>query len=338
MAAPIVAPALQSNTTTISATDNATLRDILGVDFDAEFRTQLQLYGPGGSLTHGLGPEAGPERAGIWQRAYMQPGLGGAAPTVANEGQWFNDQIANYAPQLAAAAINQMSINMGTGALSPVQMSQITAAVASNPAMAKDLGQNLAGLLSSTAGLSLGSIFNIVRNYGPIGGALPADIATGLGMQLPGTAASTVQTAITGRQSSAIKAYMQIYGKAPDQATINRLAGMDDASLANWQDEQPYHGTTYGTYNAVQREFINAGWQTWFGHDPSDADIKWGVGKSAEDITARIDDSNYTPIPGMKIGGYKAYSKAGDDLSTRLFGYSTPDHLISLMRDAGIKP
>jgi hypothetical protein len=138
--------------------------------------------------------------------------------------------------------------------------------------------------------------------------------------------------------TSRVKQYVDTFGVAPslDQ---QQIVGMDQQSWTDYMNDQQYRsGMTLGQYTNARTALDNAGWENWFGGQPSDSDVKWAMGKSAEDITARIDQSPYAPIPGMNIGTYQAFSTEGNSISTALFGSSLPDHLIKAMSDAGIKP
>jgi hypothetical protein len=263
---------------------------------------------------------------------------------------FLQQQLGPLLPQLVVAAMNAGMTEVTGGNLNSAQAAAVERAVQANPQMAQQLSNQYIEWLTDKTG-SYGTLsgltsklLGVTQSYWPLGNALGTQTAGALGISSGSVAGGTTsgvtpeQSAARSAQVAAIQSYMAIYGSMPNQSQINELAGMNQASMQNWMDQQPYHGVTYGQFNDTQKRLNGAGWMTWFGHDPGDNDIKWAIGKSDQDITARIDDSNYTPIPGMKIGGYKAYSKAGDDLSMRLYGYSTPDHLINLMHQAGIKP
>jgi hypothetical protein len=154
----------------------------------------------------------------------------------------------------------------------------------------------------------------------------------------PSTKGQMVSQEQAALASSRMKQYIDTFGVAPglDQ---QQVVAMDQQGWTDYMNNQMYRsGMTLGQYTDARTLLDNAGWVHWFGSQPGDTDVKWAMGKSPEDITARIDQSPYQKIPGMNIGTYKGFSTEGDSISKAVYGSSLPDHLIQAMWNAGIRP
>jgi hypothetical protein len=190
-------------------------------------------------------------------------------------------------------------------------------------------------------GPSLARVLQTATFSTTVGGSLPSAIKTivdNAAAMDPSTRGQLVSQEQAALAQSRIKQYVDTFGRAPglDQ---QQVVAMDQQRWNDFLNNQQYRsGMTLGQYTDARTALDNAGWMNWFGAQPSDQDVKWAMGRSPEDITARIDQSPYSRIPGMNIGTYKGYSTEGDTISKALFGASLPDSLIKDMHNAGIKP
>lgn len=281
---------------------------ILGYDARQAFLDYVHQSDPAGIAT-GATPDqtTGLSTSTNEAETFLNTMLGAA---MANPQNWVIRRAQDYWAQ-----------NYG-GELPASVIAQITQAVAAGgPSLLRTLQS---GLFTTTTG---GTLPNFVKDI--------VDNAAALDPSTKGQAVEKEQAAI-GQQR--LKQYVDTFGHAPALG-VAQLAGMDSNSWQDYLNNQQYRsGMTLGQYTDSRTLLDNAGWMHWFGGQPSDADVKWAMGKSNEDITARIDQSPYSAIPGMNIGTYKGFSTEGDTISKALFGASLPDHLIQAMSNAGIKP
>lgn len=135
---------------------------------------------------------------------------------------------------------------------------------------------------------------------------------------------------LVGEQTTAAiqQAFETKLHRAPTAADVAALgSNPTDIQISQYIDAQPVPGTSmnYGTYSAVSSE-LTTQWQEYFGRDPSKQELLWAVGKSPEDITSFINNSQ-SSIPGMTIGRKNDYSSFIDSLGTS--GASSTTHAFS---------
>lgn len=262
--------------------------------------------------------------AGIEFGGKMDPATGLSYST--NEATTFLEGLLGAAQKTPQTWVLQRAREYWTqtygGELPAAVASKITAAVASGGVTMKDiLGKSA---LSTT---STGALPSFIKDIVDTSAALD-----------PSTRQSAVDREKAAVAQSRLKSYIDTFGRAPTLSQTD-LAAMDNNTWNDYLNNQQYKsGMTLGQYNDARTLLDNAGWQHWFGKAPSDADVKWAMAKAPEDITARIDQSSYDRIPGMKIGEYKGFATVSDKVSKSIYGYSTPDHLVKAMWDSGIRP
>ena len=104
-------------------------------------------------------------------------------------------------------------------------------------------------------------------------------------------------------QQGIAAAFQKALNRAPTAADVKALgANPTPAQIQTYIDNQPMPGynMTYGAYQSASSQLTPL-WQEYFGHDPTAQQLKWAVGKSPEDVTSFINNSE-SSIPGMTIG------------------------------------
>jgi hypothetical protein len=112
-------------------------------------------------------------------------------------------------------------------------------------------------------------------------------------------------------------AFQQALNRAPNAADIAAL-GSDPTpdEITNYIAAQPMPGVagmTYGAYHSALAALNDQNWAGLFGKPPSTAEIRWAVGKSGEDISSFINNSQ-SSIPGITIGEKNDYETFIDGL------------------------
>lgn len=144
-----------------------------------------------------------------------------------------------------------------------------------------------------------------------------------------GTALGESPFLVKQQTTAAIQqAFESALHRAPTAADLAALgSNPTDIQIRQYIDAQPVPGTsmTYGTYSAVSNE-LTTQWQEYFGRDPTQKELLWAVGKSPEDITSFINNSQ-SSIPGLTIGRKNDYESFIDSLGTS--GASSTTHAFS---------
>lgn len=134
-------------------------------------------------------------------------------------------------------------------------------------------------------------------------------------------------------KNSIASQYQSIFGKAPSDAQVNSMMGMNARDQQNYLNNQQYKmGLTYGQWTVAEGN-INKQYMQYFGRNATDEEVAWANGKSVDDIQSHIMDSP-SRVDGLKMGQYMNYKQALDDESTKQFGYAAPDEMIKAFHTA----
>lgn len=174
------------------------------------------------------------------------------------------------------------------------------------------------GLFDQTGTLAsaiLGALPSSILGYSPTGGT-GTDTGSFTSAGIVGTALQSAPFLVKQQTTSAIdSAFESALHRAPTAADLAALGPTPtDVQIKQYIDNQPVSGTgmTYGAYSTASSNLTTL-WESYFGHAPSLAELKWSVGKSPEDIQSFINDS-HSSIPGITIGQKNDYETFIDGL------------------------
>jgi hypothetical protein len=190
----------------------------------------------------------------------------------------------------------------------------------------------------------LASLPSSIMTYGGTGGVGTGSVGT---TGVVGTYAAVhpspfMQTETVDQNIAA--AFQKAFYRAPTAADMAALGtSPTPAQIQTYIDNQPmpgYPGMTYGAFTAANSQLTPL-WQQYFGHDPTPQQLKWAVGKSSQDITDFIDNSQ-SSVPGVTIGvknNYETFINSLDQANTQgasgmhTFSSGIDDSMIKQLHD-----
>lgn len=121
--------------------------------------------------------------------------------------------------------------------------------------------------------------------------------------------------------------WRSVLGREPSPALLSQMRGMSDEDIANLARKQTYkNGLTLGQWQDAEKS-IGGLYQQYFGRAANDQEITWAAGKTSDQITEHIMDSD-SRIAGIKMRQFVSFKDALDKVSMANYGMEAPDHLI----------
>lgn len=261
-----------------------------------------------------------------------------AADTAPDEATWLEQMLPAYMPQIISYVTNQAAALYTGHNLNPAQVHAVQAAVTSQLSSASadsfmqwftDTSQSYA----TPAGLAT-KLTSLIGYMQPIGAALGPDLSAAIGLAggTPPTTTPAEEEAHT-EQLQAISAFYNNFGRQPDSAEMQALMGMSSEAQQNYMRGLQYkNGLTLGQWQDAETSIGNL-YMQYFGRKPTDQEITWAAGKTADQIQEHILNSN-SRVTGLTMGQYASYKTALDTVSQNTFGYEAPDSLIKAFHHA----